>query len=175
VLGLWAAAVASRAADDKSPVKQDVLKLAEGKGGVTAADIAKRAEQLEEVMDVFKPRDKGGAGLGPTPGAIRPDGIELKLIDLGKKREMSKADVDKQADALARAGEITRAVADITVYFTEKDGKKNSAKWKQYTEDMKKGAEQFTAAAKQKDAKGIKAGANALNASCNNCHADFRD
>src|SRR4051812_38953613 len=130
-LGVWVVAAAdSRSADDKNQVKNDILKLAQGKGGAKAEDIAKA--ELGDVMQLFKPRPKGGVGIGPVPGAIKPDGIELKLIDLGKKRPLGPADVAKQADPLAEAGEITGAIADVAQHYANKEGKKSPAKWKQY-------------------------------------------
>ena len=47
-----------------------------------AADVAKKAD-LEDIMHAYKPRlkdkAKGGLGVGPKPGAIQPDSIELKI------------------------------------------------------------------------------------------------
>lgn len=177
-LGVWLSAAAdSNSADEKpakpGPYNTEVVDLAAGKGSAEA--IAKKAE-LGEVMHAFKPRDKGGLGLGPTPGAIKPDAIELKLIDLGKmKKGLPKGDVAKQADAIAKAADVAKAIAEITDFYADKDGKKNPKKWKEFTDDMKKGAVELSKAAKKGDGEAIKKAANNLNKSCNDCHADFRD
>jgi cytochrome c556 len=177
-LGVWfVTAVDSTSADDKvgkvGPYNAAIIKIAEGKG--SAADIAGKAD-LGEVMQAFKPRSKGGLGIGPTADAIKPDGIEQKLIDLGKsKKGLSKGDLAKQADALARAAEATKAIGEITILYADKEGKKNPTKWKQLAGDMKKAADDLSAAAHKADADAIKKAVNKLNASCNDCHSDFRD
>src|SRR4051812_7606753 len=86
-VSVWVVAAAdSRSADDKNQVKNDILKLAQGSGGAKAEDIAKA--ELGDVMQLFKPRTKGGVGIGPAPGAITPDGIELKIINLATKKAL---------------------------------------------------------------------------------------
>jgi cytochrome c556 len=178
MLAVWfVTAATSNSAQEKGgkvgPYNADILKLVEGKG--SAEEIAKKAE-LGDVMQAFKPRSKGGLGIGPTPDAIKPDGIEQKLIDLGKsKRGLTKADLAKQGDALARAAEATKAISDVALFYADKDGKKNPTKWKQFAGDMKKSAEDLATAAHKSDADAIKKSVNKLNASCNDCHADFRD
>jgi hypothetical protein len=172
-LGVWFFAADSSSAQEKEakvgPYNADILKLAGGKG--SAEDIAKKAE-LGDVMQAFKPRSKGGLGVGRTPDAIKPDGIEQKLIALGK----SKKGVGKsEMDALARAADATRAVAEITVLYADKEGKKNSVKWKQLAGDMKISAEAMSDSARKADAASLKKAVDKLNASCNDCHSDFRD
>jgi cytochrome c556 len=155
------------------PYNADILKVAAGKG--SAEEIAKKAE-LGDVMQAFKPRSKGGLGVGPTPDTIKPDGIEQKFIDLGKsKRGLTKADLSKQGDALAQAAEATKAISEIAVFYVDKDGKKNPTKWKQFAGEMKTSAQELAAAAHKGDPEAIKKAVNKVNASCNDCHADFRD
>src|SRR5262245_25240999 len=71
----------SNSADEKGakvgPYNAQIVDLADGKGKADA--IANKAE-LGDVMQAFKPRSKGGIGIGPTPDGIKPDGIELKFI-----------------------------------------------------------------------------------------------
>jgi cytochrome c556 len=177
-LGVWFAAVAdSSFADEKGgkvgPYNADILKLVNGQG--SAADIAKKAD-LGDLMQAFKPRSKGGLGIGPTADAIKPDGLEQKFIDLGKSRKgLTPADLSKQGDALAKAADATKAISDITVLYADKEGKKDPAKWKQYAADMKKAAEELAGAARKKDGDGIKKAVGKINASCNDCHSVFRD
>jgi cytochrome c556 len=177
-LGVWLGTAADlKSADEKGskvgPYNGDILNLVEGKG--TAAAIAGKAD-LGDLMQAFKPRSKGGLGIGPTADAIKPDGIEQKFIDLGKsKRGLSKADLAKQADALAKAADATRAISDVTLLYADKEGKKNPSKWKQYVGEMNKAAEDLSKAARKSDSDGIKKAVNKLNDSCINCHSDFRD
>src|SRR5437773_437368 len=94
-LGMWLLTVTdtqSAAAD--VDVKAAILGLADGKGDPAA--IAKKNE-LGDVMALFKLRTKKGLGVGDTPGAITPDGIEAKLMGLGKRADT--ADVAKNAAA----------------------------------------------------------------------------
>src|SRR5690242_9387004 len=87
-LGIWTVAVPTgQGADeeDKEVVKEAqgaVIKLMEamekgGDGKKEADGIRKKFDALKPSMYVFKPRDKGGIGVGP---AMKGDGIELKII-----------------------------------------------------------------------------------------------
>src|SRR5579862_185700 len=56
-----------------------------------AKAVAAAAEELNKKTDLkhamwaaFKPRDKGGMGVG-AKGMIKPDGIEAKIISMSKK------------------------------------------------------------------------------------------
>jgi hypothetical protein len=178
-LVIWAlAATDSVSADDKGgkvgPYNADILNLIEGKG--SAADIRKKADDLGDLMQAFKPRAKGGLGVGPTPDAIKPDGIEQKFIAIGKsKKGLAKPEVAAQGEALAKAAAVTKAIGDVTMLYADKDGKKNPTKWKQYVTEMQKGADDLTAAAKGGDGDGIKKAVGKINDACINCHSDFRD
>jgi cytochrome c556 len=177
-LSLWLVGTSnSKSADEKGakvgPYNADILKLVSGASN--AEEIAKKAD-LGDVMQAFKPRSKGGLGVGPTADTIKPDGIEQKFIDLGKsKKGLSKADLAKQADALAHAADAAKAIGEVTLFYADKDGKKNPTKWKQYVGDMKQSADELSKAARKKDSDGIKKAVTKLNDSCINCHADFRD
>lgn len=177
-LGVWfATAAESSSADEKGakvgPYNAALLDLVAGK--VKAKDIADKAD-LGDVMQAFKPRAKGGLGIGPTPDSIKPDGIEMKFLDLGKKKPMAKPDLAKQAKDIAKAAELTKAVADVTLLYSDKDAaKKSPTKWKQYAENMQKAAAELAEAAKKGDPDGVKKAVGKVNASCNDCHADFRD
>jgi cytochrome c556 len=176
-LGVWfVVASDSVSADSKGkvgPYNADILKLVDGQG--SADEIAKKAD-LGDLMQAFKPRSKGGLGIGPTADAIKPDGIEQKFIDLGKsKKGLSKADLSKQGEALGKAASATKAISEVTLLYADKEGKKNPTKWKQYASDMKTAAEALSGALKSGDADGIKKAVGKINASCNDCHSDFRD
>jgi cytochrome c556 len=129
---------------------------------------------MEVIMVAFKPRTKDGFGLGATPGAILPDYIEKKIIDLATKRPLTAAVMGKEAAALEEMAYRTAAVGNCIDVHAPKAAAK-AATWKGYTAEMRKGALELADAAKKKDANAVKAAANKLNASCTNCHSDFRD
>src|SRR5262249_21194483 len=112
----------------------DIGKIADAlaKGDMKAAqDQAKAVKaDLEDVMHTFSLRTSKGAGVGPTPGAIKPDGIEAKLQNLTKR--VMPADLKNDGAALERMAYITAAVAEIAKNHvpTEKKGEKDPAKWK---------------------------------------------
>src|SRR5262245_44975368 len=104
---------------EESPATPDVKKLADqvGKtdwevlskeGQVIANKLIDNTVERMDVMQVFKYRKKGrpgvsGIGIGETPGAIVPDGIEAKILKLTKV--VQPADLNKAAD-LKRMAEI---------------------------------------------------------------------
>jgi cytochrome c556 len=139
-----------------------------------AKDLAGKYD-LEDVSWAFKLRQKGGLGVGPKAGLVIQDGIELKLIALEKK-QLTAAQLDKEAADLQRMAEVARAVAEAIPEYAEKYTKtpKQAKQWNGYVEDMKKASADMIAAVKANDAKSIKDIANHLNTSCNDCHKKFR-
>jgi cytochrome c556 len=171
---------ARAAADEETKKAQaDILDLAkklEGGKDVTsdAAAVKKKYEDLNTLMHAYKPSPKGGIGTGLQPKA--GDGIELKIIALGK-RPLPVATLKKEADALVKLAYINAALADITMHYapTKPKGGKGAKEWKQYCKDQKDASMELVKAVKDGDAKKVQAAANNLNNSCNNCHSDFRD
>jgi hypothetical protein len=173
LVSMWLVTVsATQSAAADADAKAAILGLAEGKG--KAADVAKNAP-LEEVMHLFKLRTKKGLGVGDKPGAITPDGIEAKLIGLGKKTDP--ADIKKNGAAYEKMAKITAAIADVTMEHTPKQaqGPKTPAAWKKFVEEMKAGAKDLTESAKDGDAAKVKTAANKTVGACNECHTIFRD
>ncbi len=80
---------------------------------------------------------------------------------------------------LAKAAEISRAVAEVTELYANQykddNGKKNPAKWKEFTEKMRKGADELSKAAKGNSGAAIQKAAGNLSASCTECHGVFRN
>jgi cytochrome c556 len=180
VLSVCLLAVSSSySADDPDEKKANkeaadaVLKLAKGSGN--AQDIAKK-NQIEYVMHGFKLRNKGGIGVGAKAGAVTPDGIEAKIINLAKKA-LQKGDLAKEADGLTQAAKVTKAIADISEFYAPKEKKadKDPKEWKKYNDDMKMGADALIDAIKSGDPMKVKMAAGKLNQSCNECHGKFRD
>ncbi len=182
-LGTWclvAPATWSADDDDKAKIQeaqQKVLKLAEAAGGDAqklAASLAKDAD-LGHVMHVFKPRDKGGVGVGSKAGGITPDSIELMIIAMAKKAP-AKTELTKHAADYAKMADVTRAVAEVALIRVPAPAAgKKPEDWKKFSEQMKAGAQELKDTLKDADPKKLKAAAGKLNASCNDCHAIFRD
>jgi cytochrome c556 len=175
--------------DDKEKVKKTaaakeaVLKLVGDIGGKDAdvqkeaADVAAKHE-IEFVMNQFKPREKGGVGVGAKPGVILPDAIELKLIAMGNPKKMiSKADLASQKADLQKMAETSLAIAEITPHYTPKKDEPGKAikDWLKFSEDMKKQSKDLIGAVKGGDPKMVQKASLTLNSSCNACHTMFRD
>jgi hypothetical protein len=167
---------------DDGGIRGEILKLADAieKGGnatkAEAGAIGKKAE-LEDVMGLFRLRTKKGFGVGEKPGAITPDGIELFIINLGK-RELRKDQLSSESKDLARAAYVTAAIAEIAESkcpVDKKQGDKDPKSWQLWSGDMRKAALDLAKASEAKDTKAVKTAANKVNSSCNACHAVFRD
>lgn len=185
--GIWCAAVTpgfSADDEDDAAVKEaqkGLLKLIGMNGAAakteakTIAEKARKAaggdEGLKFVMRAYKPRAKGGIGVG-----AKGESIELKIISLGK-RKLPAADVGKQKQDLEQIASVSKAIAEVTHYYTPNTRKagKDPKDWTKFTEEMTKGADELTKAAKSGSPDAIKKAATNLNASCTNCHGTFRD
>jgi cytochrome c556 len=179
-LGLWSLTVAS--AGDEEEAQKAVLKLVDamenkkGNAKAQAQAIHKKFDQLEEVMRVYKSRKKGGLGFGKDG-----DDIEKTIGKVGNPRTKdmtAKNRLDMRRD-LAKAAELSRAMAEIAELYANdfnnvNTGKKDPAKWKQFTAKMRKGADDLSKAAKGEDAAKIQRAAADLSASCTECHGEFR-
>lgn len=155
----------------------DLLKKGDKAGATKMAQAtAKNLEEFYECMELFKPRKKGGIGVGDKAGAIIPDGIELKLITLGRDAPSASA-LAKEAEALEDMAYHTAVLAEITLARAPKadKGKARVKDWVEWSNDMKEGSMLLAAAAKAKAAADVKAAAAKINASCNSCHSIFRN
>src|SRR5262245_12432876 len=95
--------------------------------------------ELRQMMAVFGPREKGGLGVGPKPGAYPLDGIELLINDQTSKAPKTKLDLKKSADDLNRLADVTLAVAGITYrYVPQKNFNEEEKRvWIKLTDRMK--------------------------------------
>jgi hypothetical protein len=169
------------AADDKD-LQATVLKIAdalEKKDMDGAKKLAQtlKEEEIEDVMHVMKPRKDKGLGIGPKPGAVLPDGIELKVIAMAMN-ELPQKELDAHAADLARAAYVAAAVAEVArdkCPVTKKEGDKDPKDWKNWTDNMQKSALALAEAAKTKKPATVKAAADKLDGACKSCHKVFRD
>jgi len=179
-LTLWSLTGTGYGSDDDEDKKlnkeaqEAVLKLMDamngGKGDIKgqAEAIHKKFSELKHVMWVYKPRSKGGIGMGKDGTSIE---TELNRLYGIKTRLTPKKIADMKSDIL-KAGELSRAVAEVTDLYVPK---KMADKWKAYTKDMRNGADELIAAAKSGDPMKVKKAAANLGGSCTNCHTDFRN
>jgi hypothetical protein len=174
VFGLVYSAGVSIAGGDKGP-KTDVepIVAAIKKGDMStaktlAAKVAKKYDTVEDVMDLFKTKKKGGW----SPWPKETDGIELKIREIARDGLKSITDapkVEESAQIALAIGLIAEAKAP------EKDTAKKSRKeWMQHVQDMQAGSQALAKAAQAKGAADIKKAATQLNNSCNACHSTFR-
>lgn len=150
------------------------------KAGNTAEAGKKAAGDIdiESVMRAFKPRTKGGFGVGAKAGlvAANQDGIEAILPNLQKKG-VAKSDESKMAEPLTQLANRVLAIALVTGHKApEKDmGAKTKKKWAEFNDLMKEGAEALATAVKEKKWADVKKAAGKMNTSCSDCHSVFRD
>jgi hypothetical protein len=122
---------------------------------------------LEDVMDVFKVKKKGGRG---WTGCKPTDGIEAKIREVAR-------DGDKSATKNAATyAEIAPVIAAVMMIAEAKpqggdSGKKLKKNWLQWSGDVQHGAE---ALAKAKAPAEVKTAMTKMNNACNACHSDFR-
>jgi hypothetical protein len=178
--GFWVAMTGAAADDDPKTtipkIAAAIEKNAAADAQKQAADLAKKAE-IEDVMHVFSLRRSKGLGVGTTPDAIKPDGIEAKIMDLAKKPLDAKK-LAEEADALVHMGYIAAAVGEVAhAKPPEKDeGKKKKSDWLKWSKAMNEAAKEFASAVKDKKSPAdVQKAALKLNASCTNCHTVFKD
>jgi hypothetical protein len=147
-----------------------------------AKEIAKLADELNKKTDLkhimwaaYKPREKGGLGVGAKPGAIRPDGIEAKIISMSKKPLPAKQ-LQNESEELIKMAEVSRAIAEIADRNKpQKDEpKKPKADWPKYNDLQKKSSKDVIDAVKAKDPDKVLDATKNLYSSCTNCHSVFR-
>ncbi len=177
-----------QAADDEKEIKvarEKTLKIAdliaakdfEG-AKKEAGTFAKKLEGWKDVGTAMKTmalRDNNGVGFGEK-GKFGPDGIEAKIISLGRK-PLSPKDMSEQSADLVKSGNIAAACAEIALAKPpeKKQGKKDPADWKNWAKEMKEAAAEFSDAAAKKDPDALKKASVRLNSSCTDCHAIFKE
>lgn len=159
-------------AADKEDLKKamdaiDQLIKSDGKG----AEAAAKASGIDIMMHLFKPKNKGGIGVGP-----KGDGIEVKIINLAKKA-LPAAQLTKEAEELITMAKQTKAIGDVNEFYgpKEKRAGKDPKEWKKYNDEMKQFSLELIAAVKGGKPDDVKKVANSINSSCVNCHTVFRD
>ena len=161
--------------------KGPILKIAGliEKGDTTGAKamaktLAKKVEDMDDVMGVFKPRTKKGVGVGAKPGAIQPDGIELQLNKISRDAPSQNA-ANKDAAGFEKMSYVIAAVAEVAMAKLPKDdGKKKAKDWLKWSKEMREAAPDLATAAKSKSPAEIQKAAMKINNACNSCHSVFK-
>jgi hypothetical protein len=181
------ATVAGRADKDEDKAVADAKKAVVGlTGDLAAKGVADQARKIAKDQDreyvmraAFKPRNKGGVGVGEKepPEGVK-DSVELAIIDMAvsKKPNPGPMILAKNNADFVKLAEITQAVAEINDFYPPPKMKGAvPAKYKVFNADMRAGAKELLEAVKAKDQAKVTAAAVKLNKSCIDCHAMFRD
>jgi hypothetical protein len=183
-LAIWLlAASTGSAADDDQAAREGVLKVADliqkkdmDTAKKQAEAIAKKINDPEPIMNTMSPREDGGLGIGAKPGAIKPDGIEKKLLEIDKT-PLKDPQAATEADALQEMAYRIAAVAAMAQNacpVPAKQGAKDPKDWKRWTDDMQKQALDLADATKTKKAAEVNKAVKKLNDTCTACHAVFK-
>jgi hypothetical protein len=185
ISGLLLQTSPSGAGDDKT-IKAELAKIAKALEKGNKEEAAKLAqalvkkldpdEGLHDVMHNFKPRSKKGWGVGSKPGVAVPDGIELKLLSLGRDAP-SNATLKREREALEEMSYVVAAIGEVAYHFPPKKdaGKKTKKEWLNLSREMRDSSLGLAAAVKAQGGGEVKAAASKLNNSCNNCHTVFKE
>lgn len=156
-------------------------KLAKKTKDASFAEDCKKAAgslELDPVMYSFKPRARGGFGLGGKAGLVpaNQDGIEAFLPTLSKKG-LAPADAGKLGDPILEMANRVLAIAEVSDHLwpESKESAKSKKKWLELNQMMKDGAKDLAEAVSSKNYAGVKKAAAKLNTSCSECHSSFRD
>lgn len=178
-------ATRSGAGDDKT-IKTELTKIAKAleKGNNDEATKLAQAlvkkldpdEGLHDVMHNFKPRSKKGWGVGSKPGVVTPDGIELKLLALGRDAP-SGPTLKREREALEEMSYVIAAIGEVAYHYPPKKdaGKKTKKEWLNLSKEMRESSVGLAKAVKTGGGNDVKTAAAKLNNSCNNCHTIFKE
>lgn len=132
-----------------------------------AGEIAKSC-QYEHLMPLFLPRGKGdegkgqGLGIGSTPGAIRPDGIEQMLLRLEQEAPaVDLAALMPMTHQLVAIALVMDAIGPVPAW--ERTQRKHFA-------DFQSAARRLASAVDQNDRVKVTAAAQRVNQACYSCH-----
>jgi hypothetical protein len=165
-----------RAAFEPPNTLDDLARIAARGGDVRrgAAFLKPRYAELDDLEQAYKPRRRGGVGVGP-PG--NTDGIEQKLFLLLRRPLTAVQVADQRADLL-RVAHYSIAITEVARLFAPEKPRPNNRgarEWNAYADEVIRGARDLVAAARNGDPKGVQAAAVRTHGGCNECHAEFRD
>jgi len=170
--------------DDKDTLEAraevlDVLKAVEG--GKDDKELADKAEaikkkdlELNNLMRVYKLKEKGGLGYGEKPDD--KSGMEAKIIDLQRTPRGPAAGVlKKEKNDLIKLAQLNIAMAEIAKpHFSKPMEGKTKKDWDAWLDAQKAAAKELIEAVKKEDGKAVSKAAKDMLNSCTECHAGFR-
>jgi hypothetical protein len=154
----------------------DLVAIAEKRGDVRrgAAFLKPKYAELEDLEKVYKPRRRGGIGVGP---AAPQDGIEQKLWQL-QRRELTVVQLQDQRADLNRIAHYVLAITEVARLFApdtpRRDGK-GFREWNAFVDESQQGARELLRANAIGDVKAVRAASTKLVEGCFKCHDVFRD
>jgi hypothetical protein len=174
----------ARIVTDKAKLPQArkmAAELAQLHGETGASDgILGKLSNIAELMNLLRPKGKGGEGLAAAlqsnarlKGAL--NGVEEKIRALAKKA-LAGDRIGTESGELELLGYKLAVLGEITAVYKpdSKKGKGSAADWNRLSLAMRDESLHLAAAAGKKDAQATFKAANALNATCTDCHAAFR-
>ena len=186
VLGLWLASAGTRLAEaaDTDKIKEASAILSKLAAAIEKKDAAEtkklvavlKAKDTDVIMAALGLRSKGGVGWGPKPALTKNiDGIEVKFEDFGKKPLTAKS-FATEAENILKAAHLIQAINEVTiVQAPDKDqGQKKKKTWVDSANELKKAADDLTAAAAKNDMAGTTKAINLVNTACQKCHSEWR-
>jgi hypothetical protein len=173
-----------RIAMDKAKIAE-AKKLAAGLAqlqGLAQANeslLGKCPEDLGDLMNLLKPKAKGGLGMAPElqsnarlKGAL--NGIEEKIRALAMKKSKD-AQLGKESKELSLLAFELAVLGELTYrYPAPRKGKGQQKDWQELSFQMRDASLDLAAAAAKKDVDATYNAANKLNSSCSQCHSLFR-
>lgn len=156
--------------EDAQKAILDIAKdLEAGKDVKAKVDAIRKKVELEHIMQAYKPKAKKGIGVGEMG-----EGIEVKLNNMGR-RNVPAGVVTKEKDELIKMAYVNLAISRLSKEYPGKKGSKGPKDWNAHLDNMDKATMEFIKAVKAGDAGKLKGIATNINASCNDCHSEFRD
>jgi len=165
----------------ESPAAPDIKKLAEqiGKKDWDALSkegqaIAKKQEELLDVMVLMKPPQKEGQGPGVSSSGVVEPGIEGTIIRLSKR--VTPRDLENAAD-LKRKASTAAAIAGVATHMPNDKAKQTAGdikQWQDYAREMHDGSVELIRTLEGKDRDKVKDAALKLLGACTKCHIDYR-
>jgi hypothetical protein len=170
-LGLVLAAVglAQKPNAVAAAAQKDIVDLAQtlrdGKTQLVAEKVTaiKARHTLDNLMTVFKIREKGGLG------------FEMKVIALQRSERGPSAVLKKESADLIKLAHVTSAMAAITRAYPPGGGKAGDKKrWNGALDEQKKASDELIKAVNANDSKSVSRAARRLLNACTVCHSSYR-
>ena len=125
--------------------------------------VAQSSDQFPAVGPVVDPEKEVAADVGGRP-LVQSSALDVVQFDGWR--------LDGRVPAeLGLTNDLTDTSPEVAANFIERA----LATWSQWSEAMRKSADELADAAKAKAPAAIKTAAAKLNSTCNNCHGVFRD